>query len=94
VDYKKYTVICDYSATGEGRTISIWMGIAENESHAKQLFSEAVYDGHWFSHGVSIIEGFQYDDENVKMFMTPVIKNVLETDCMKHFSSQLHFNFS
>jgi len=91
----KYTVISDYGATGEGRTISIWMGFAENEEAAKRMFETSVHGGDWYIKGATTVEGFAFSNPLVKLFMTKAIRAQLSDEiCYRSFSAQLHFNYS
>jgi hypothetical protein len=92
---KKYTVVCDYFATGEGRTFSVWMGFADNARAAKKLFASAVSGGSYYAPGADVIEGFDFDNPIVEMFMTMALKGQLgDENCHRSFSGQLHFNYS
>lgn len=52
---KLWTVWCDYFATGEGRTLAAWIGHAETQSEAIELFAEKFNP--YFSRGGQAEEG-------------------------------------
>lgn len=90
-----YTVVSDYAATGEGRTISVWMGFAENETEAKKLFASSINGGDYYVQGAVAIEGFSFRNRLVRLFMTKAMREQLDDDnCYRSFSGQLHFNYS
>ena len=92
---RKYTVVCDHSATGEGRTISLWIGFAENEHEARNRFASAVNNGRYYAQGAAVVDGFSFKNCLVKLFLTKSMKAQLEDDaCYRSFSGQLHFNYS
>lgn len=90
-----YTVVCDYFATGEGHTISVWMGYADNEKNARKQFAGAVSNGRYYVQGADVIQGFDFDNPLVQLFMTMDLKSqLMDETCYRSFSGQLHFNYS
>lgn len=90
-----YTVTCDYFATGEGRTISIWMGFADGEKEARTMFKTSVYGGDYYVLGAEVIKGFAFDDRIAKILVTDGVRSQLsDENCNRFFSAQLHFNYS
>jgi hypothetical protein len=92
---KKYTVIADYGATGEGRIISLWMGFAQDEAEARSRFESSVHGGDFYAIGASVIEGFSFKNRLVRLFLTKAMRDQLNDDnCYRSFSGLLHFNYS
>jgi len=90
----KYTVVCDYFATGEGRTISVWMGLAENQSEALGFFERSFEHGDYWAKGACVIDGFAFDNDVVVNVMNDAIRSqMLDDRCNRSFSAQLHFNY-
>ena len=90
---KKFTIISDYSASGEGRTLSLMLCLSESKEDALIEFKKTV--GEFFAYGAEIHDGFNFENDIVKFFITPVVRSQLEDDrCNKFFSAQLHFNYS
>lgn len=87
-----FTVISDYSATGEGRTISLWIGYAESEEEARWKFIAKIWQGEFFVIGAIVMNGFQVGDNLVKEMVPREVANRLGKFSMTEFSSQFHFN--
>lgn len=91
----KYTVVSEYMATGEGRTISVWMGFADHETAAKLNFVSAIPLGGWYVHGADVHEGFLFDHELVKELVSDRVRTqMMDENCNRSFSAQLHYNYS
>lgn len=98
---KKYTIICDYYATGEGRTMMVLYMIAYNIDQVKDKFVSVFNEYYW--RGIDFYDGFIFDNsdkdnyinlEPVELLVTTGVRNLLEKDIMSQFYAQLHFNLS
>lgn len=91
----KYTVICDYFATGEGRAMSIWMGFADSKKDALKQFKRAIENGDWYAQGADVIEGFDFDNHVAKLLLSPgAASQMQDENCYRNLSAKLHFNYS
>jgi len=90
-----YTVVMDYGATGEGRTLSVWIGFALDLEDARAKFQSAVPNGDFWAQGAEVFEGVNTQHEVCQTLLTPVVvAQILDTHCMREFSAQLHVNYS
>ena len=90
-----YTVTSDYFATGEGRTLSLWMGRAFSAQEALGWFRDSLHGGDYFVQGAIVSQGFIWDDPVVADLTNRLIRQQLEDPgCNRSFSAQLHFNYS
>jgi len=88
-----YTVISEYSATGEGLTISLWLGYANDQEDALKKFIEI--HGIFYSYGADIYEGFEFESHYVNLMIKTEVQNIFKKDqCTKVFYAQLHVNYS
>lgn len=90
-----FTVISDYFATGEGRTLSIWMGFAADRADATKRFVESVHGGDWYAIGAEVLDGFDFDNAVADAMVSPVARaQLMDESCNRSYSAQLHFNYS
>lgn len=89
---KPYTVISDYSATGEGRTVSIWIGYAESEEDACWRFANKVWQGTFFVTGATVSDCFDLSHPIAQELVSKDTMNRLGRFFMPEFSAQLHYN--
>lgn len=93
-EMKIWTVWCDYGATGEGQSVMVWIGYAENEAAACAKFSERF--GNVFAsvceakHGVVRNEFIQY------LFSEKVLTACEKAEGKGNIDlyASAHFNFS
>ena len=88
----RYTVTCDYCATGEGRTLMLLYVLAQDEQSAMKVFAEAF--GDWFALGAEVNEGFDFDHHVAHVLLTESVKKILETDMMVQYHCFVHYNAS
>lgn len=90
-----YTVAMNYFATGEGHTLSLWIGFARDPDHALEKFRAAVPNGDFWAQGAEVSEGVNRAHVACKYLLTPLaLANLEDPHCMREFSGQLHFNYS
>ena len=89
-----YTVVCDYGATGEGRTLMILYVMAISKQLALDEFVRTFVGGSYYAQGADVIEGFDFDCDVARVLVTPQVQNQLSANCMKSFSASLHYNYS
>ena len=90
-----YTVALSYFATGEGHTLSLWIGFARDPQDAREKFQQAVPNGSFWVQGAQVFEGFNREHVACKYLLTPLaLRNLEDPHCMREFSAQLHFNYS
>lgn len=92
----KYTVISDYMATGEGRTMSLLFCLAEDSGKALQYFRDNMPGGSWYTHGAEVMEGWVVDHEVSETLLSPALIKFYggEPRCMTTHIVQHHFNYS
>ena len=90
---KLWTVISDYSATGEGSTLSGLITYAENEEEARKKFSEHFdfYIPDYACQGINL-----QDSRTRYLFSKRTLKEAINNEgkCNIHLTAQLHYNFS
>ena len=90
----KYTVTCDYMATGEGHTMTILYIFASSPEDALLQFKREVTNGDWFSLGAEVKIGFDFDNYIAQQLVSPAVRRQLEDEnCNRHFVAQLHYNY-
>jgi hypothetical protein len=90
-----HTVYEDYFATGEGRTISLWIGFAENPTEALKRFSSEVPNGDYFARGARVVPGADFLNSAAKLLVTSEVKaQLMDERCNRSFSAQMHLNYS
>lgn len=88
-----YTIVSDYFATGEGRTIMIMITYAESEEKARKRFQERF--GVFYTYCAEVKEGVDLDFPGSDiMLTTPLKKALAEWDCYKTYSAEFYYNFS
>ena len=92
----KYTVTCDYAATGEGCTMIIFYTLlAFSPEDALLQFKREVTNGDWFSRGAEVKIGFDFDNYIAQQLVSLAVRRQLEDEnCNRHFVAQLHYNYS
>ena len=90
-----WTAWCDYSATGEGRSIMGCIGYARSEQEIKARFAEKF--GDWFAKGSEAQEGV-VRNEVTQFLWTEAMLTTVES-CGRHRGwvdthCWMHFNFS
>ncbi len=94
-----YTVVCDYGATGEGRTLMVLICFAESPEAAQVDFGRT-FDP-YFAIGAIAHEGLIFDlevcrkliSDSTQKFLTQVYNDGKPTG-MINYHTMLHFNFS
>lgn len=90
-----YTVISRYFATGEGLTVSVWIGIASDRYMALSHFTASIPDGQWWANVAVVLEGIPDDDVIDSMVTRAVKEQLLDERCsMRTFHAQLHANYA
>ena len=94
-----YTVYCDYTATGEGRTIMVLFtkayGLDSPEVNAKMRFVELF--GEYYGIGADFYEGLKFDFPNADLLLSDRIKQALlgaQDAGNLEYHAHLHFNLS
>ena len=92
----KYTVTCDYAATGEGRTIIIFYTLlAFSPEDALNQFKREVINGDWWVKGAEVKIGFDFENYIAQLLVSSSVRLQLEDEnCNRHFTAQLHYNYS
>ena len=91
---RKYTVIADYVASGEGRTMNIMYTFAESKGDALEKFSQQLNNGDWWVLGAEVLDGFDFDNDVAKFMISSGVRSQLEDlRCNLNYSAQLHFNY-
>lgn len=88
----KYTVECEYYATGEGIHYYLLYCDAESEADALAQFNKKY--GVYMGSGAEIKKGWILDGDIQDMFLTLNLKDALEMDCHVGYSAELHINCS
>lgn len=97
----KYTIVCDYYATGEGRTMIVLYTTADNMDQVKNRFVQVFNEYFW--RGMECYDGFIFQNdtdsqhmtiEAIDMLVTSGVRKLLEKDIMSEFYAQLHFNLA
>lgn len=91
---KLWTVISDYAATGEGRTIQALITYAENEKEAIEKFGKE-FDP-FFAIGAEAKEGIIKNEVTQYLFSDTVLDSALDMEGRANINlfAQFHFNFS
>jgi hypothetical protein len=90
-----YTVASTYFATGEGVTLSVWIGLAQDQRDALEKFKAAITNGDFWAHGAETFEGVNTAHPACKYLLTPAVtQQMKDENCIREFHSQLHFNYS
>jgi hypothetical protein len=101
-----YTVVSDYFATGEGRTISVLftMGyprrthpLYDTEKDGKFWAMEAFRErfGSWYAQGAEVHEGIHFDLPCVDFVISEKVRDMLIAGrASMEYSTQFHYNFS
>ena len=101
-----YTVVSDYFATGEGRTIAVMFTMAsplpnhplygkqtDGKFWAMERFRERF--GWWLTQGADVHEGLHFDLPSVDFVMSEKVRDMLMAGgAMMEYSTQFYFNFS
>ena len=89
-----WTAWCDYYATGEGRTLLVWIGYAEDRSDALRSFGDA-FDP-YFAGGADAAEGVVGNEVIGLLFSERALDDVLSMQgrATVQLTGRLHFNFA
>ena len=93
--HKKYTITSNYSATGEGHTITICYIMADSPESALKEFERLVHGGDWFVKGAQISEDWDFLGEEARILVTPAVQKQLEDEkCYQTFTATMYYNYS
>lgn len=92
-------LVSDYSATGEGRTVSVMITpIYSKEGEARKIYIKDTFEGQfgdWFGLGVEELSKHEFE-ERYLWIMPEFVYTLISEDQPPgfHWFSQVHFNFS
>lgn len=89
----KYTVTCDYSATGEGRTIFLLYCSASSPENAIEQFKKEFRGGDYVAIGAEFIEGYDFVNYIAQSLVTAYVQVQLQENYMSSFAATLHYNY-
>ena len=91
---KLWTVLQDYFATGEGRTLMARIGYAENAQDAIEGFGRE-FDP-YFASGAEALEGVHENEVTQALFAPAAFKRAREMEGSATFAliARFHFNFA
>jgi hypothetical protein len=89
-----YTVIVDYIATGEGRTIMVLYtrGFGESEGMENALTRFKSIFGDYFAIGATVYSGMKFDFDNAEMFISKALKESLIKWEKDYWNLEYHFS--
>lgn len=90
-----YTIVSNYYGTGNGNTISVWLGQAVSHADALEKFKNDVPGGSFFVHSAVVTPGYDWDDDIVQLLVTAKVKTQLQDPSPRqYYVAQMHFNYS
>jgi hypothetical protein len=90
---QKYTITCDYSATGEGRTIFVLYCAASSLENAIEQFKQEFRGGDYFAAGIKLTEGYDFENYIAQTLVTEYVQEKLQENYMSSFAATLHYNY-